>query len=413
MRPAKQAIPEPAQTNERIVSIDVLRGFALLGILLINIRSFTSVGAMYMNPEAVGPISGLDHAAWWVTTLLADQKFMAIFSMLFGAGVVLMYERRDTQGLRSAGLHYRRMAGLLVIGLLHAYGVWYGDILVTYALCGLWLFLLRRRGPWLLIGLGVAFLLIGFGINLFFGWSFPHWPGEAQDEIRWMLRPTAEMIADETAAYRGGWLAQSAYRAPAALEIHTFVYLIWDLWRAGGMMLIGMGLLKLGVLRGTASNHIYIGMVSAGFLIGLPLIVTGLLRYPAGARGTADAFFTGSLYNYAGSALLSIGYVGAVMLLCRSSWAPRLSVLAAVGRTALTNYLGQSVICTLIFYGTVHRLGLFGEVGSAAQILVVVGLWGVQMLLSVWWLRRFKMGPVEALWRWASYGRRPAMRYPN
>ncbi len=400
----------PIQARERIVAIDVLRGFALLGILLMNIRSFAMVSGAYMNPEAAGPISGLDHAAWWLTSLFADQKFMALFSMLFGAGVVLMYEHRDQQGLGSAGLHYRRMAGLLLIGFFHAYVLWYGDVLVTYALCGLWLFLLRRIWPWLLISFGVCFLIIGALLNVFFGLTFSNWPAEAQAEFLVMLQPGSEQVVWETATYRSGWVTQLSHRVPSSLMMQTFYFAIWGLWRAGGMMLIGMGLLKLGVLRGTASARVYAGLIATGLLIGVPLIVAGLLVYPVGARETAESFFLGSLYNYVGSVALALGYVGVVMLLCRSRLAPRLSALAAVGRTALTNYLGQSVICTLIFYGTIHQLDLFGTVGYAGQLAVVAGIWAVQITASVLWLRHFRMGPVEMLWRWMSYLRRPAMR---
>lgn len=399
----------PTTTSERIASIDVLRGFALLGILVMNIRSFAMIEAAYFNPQAAGPIEGLDHTVWWLGQLLVDSKFMALFSMLFGAGVVLMYERRDVAGLRSAGLHYRRMAGLLLIGLFHAYALWYGDILVTYALCGLWLFLLRRRGPILLVTLGVAFLAVGSGLNLMFGWSYPKWPVEAQQDFVLMFQPTAEMIDSETEAYRGGWLGQMHHRAPTSLFMQTFVYGTWGLWRAGGMMLLGMGLMKLGVLSGKASRGVYIGMITTGCVVGLPLTVWGQVVYPCDARDTADFFYFGSQYNYWGSVFVALGYVGAVMLACRGGVGRWLAPLAAVGRTALTNYIGQSVICTLLFYGTVHNLEWFGKVSWTAQLGVVAAVWALQLTVSTLWLKRFRMGPLEALWRWGSYGRRPTM----
>ncbi len=399
----------PTPAGERIVSIDVLRGFALLGILTMNISMFCMLEAVFFNPEAAGPLSGLDAVVWWLGQLLCSYKFMTIFSMLFGAGVVLMYERRDAAGLRSAGLHYRRMAGLLVIGLIHAYALWYGDILVSYAVCGLWVFLLRRRGPILLIVLGLGFLGIGSGISLLSGWSYAYWPAEAQADMSLLFNPPTEVLADETAAYRGGWLAQMSHRVPASIKMHTVTFLFYLLWRVTGLMLLGMGLMKLGVLNGQASRRAYLGLIVSAILLGVPLIVWGLIQYPASARATVSYVFIGSQYNYWGSVLLALGYVGVIMLVCRGGVPRVLGPLAAVGRTALTNYIGQTVICTLLFYGTVHNLGWFGRVSWTAQVGVVVAVWALQVGLSVWWLKRFRMGPLEAAWRWASYGKRPTM----
>ncbi|MEM1107649.1 MAG: DUF418 domain-containing protein [Planctomycetota bacterium] len=403
-----QSIPG-TPLSERIVGIDVLRGFALLGILVMNIRGFAMVSAAYINPLAAGPIDSADRAVWWITTLLADQKFMALFSMLFGAGVVLMYERRDAAGLPSAGLHYRRMAGLFAFGFVHAYAIWFGDILVTYALCGLWLFVLRKFPAWLLILIGVFMLLVGTGFNLLFGLTLPYWPDDVAAEMQTVLQPTAAMIADQTAAYRGNWWAQMAYRAPEAFGMQTFYFGIWGIWRAGGVMLLGMAFLKLGVLRGTASRGTYLTLIGIGFGVGLPLILLDLLRYPADDRGSLEAMFLGMLGNYWGSLFVATAYAGVVMLIVRGgklAWATR--PLAAVGRMALTNYLAQSVICHLLFYGTLGHAGLFGRVGWVEQMGIVAGVWALQIAWSTWWLKRHPMGPMETLWRRMSYGKRPA-----
>ena len=400
----------PTRANERIAAIDVLRGVALLGILLLNIRGFTMISAAYMNPLAAGPLEGLDRVVWWTTSLLADQKFMAIFSMLFGAGIVLMYERRDALGQRSAGLHYRRMAGLFVIGLLHAYGLWFGDVLVTYALCGLWLYPMRRLGPWLLLGLGFGLLAIGSGISVLLGWAISFASEHEIAEIMAFLNPTPAAAAEEVEAHRGGWWDQMRYRAPASLEMQTFYYLIWGGWRAGGVMLVGMALLKFGVLRGTASRSTYLCIAAVGGGLGLTLALVGLLRYPADARDTPASMFINQ-WNYWGSLGLAAAYLSAVMLVCRAGVPRCLNPVAAVGRTALTNYLAQSVICTLVFYGTIHRLDLFGRVSWSTQMVVVLAVWVMQLVAATWWLRRFRMGPAEWLWRWASYGQRPAFKH--
>ncbi len=138
----------PVQGSERIQSLDVMRGVAVLGILVMNIQSFAMIGAAYMNPTAYGDLEGVNGWVWYLGHLFADMKFMTIFSMLFGAGVIVMTSRREAAGQSSAGVHYRRMVWLLVFGLAHAYLLWYGDILYTYALCGFVLYLFRKAPPW-------------------------------------------------------------------------------------------------------------------------------------------------------------------------------------------------------------------------------------------------------------------------
>jgi uncharacterized protein len=141
--------------KERIVSIDVLRGFAVLGILIMNIQSYSMIGAAYMNPWAYGDLTGANYGVWFLSHLLADSKFMTIFSLLFGAGVVLMASRSEAKGRPAAGVHYRRMIWLIIFGLLHGLVLWYGDILYVYGMCGLGIFLFRRRSPKFLLIFGL------------------------------------------------------------------------------------------------------------------------------------------------------------------------------------------------------------------------------------------------------------------
>ncbi len=401
----------PTAVKQRIVAIDVLRGFALLGILLINIRSFTMIEAAYMNPGAVGLLKGIDHVVWWLTTLLAEQKFMSLFAMLFGAGMVLMYERRDRTGLPSARVHYRRMAGLFVIGLLHAYVLWYGDVLVLYAICGCGLFLVRKLKAGWLFALGTVFLLIGAGISGLFGLTIPLWDKAAHLEYLAMVQPNPTSITDEVNAYRGGWFDHLPYRATTAAFMHLAYIWLWGIWRAGGMMLLGMGLMKLGVLRGTASTRTYVWLVVMGLMIGLPLALAGQIIYPASQRYSPQSFYLGGQWNYFGSIFMSIAYAAIVMLIARTP-RPRkwLAPLAAVGRTALSNYIGQTILCTSIFYGTFHNFDLFGRISWTQQMYVVASVWVVQLIASPLWLRYFTMGPLEAIWRAATYGCWPTMR---
>jgi uncharacterized protein len=382
--------------------VDVLRGYAVLGILVMNIQSFAMVGAAYMNPTVTGSLEGIEYWIWLLSHVLADQKFMTIFSMLFGAGIMMMSERQKSKSQPAVGLHYRRMVWLLVIGLLHAYLLWYGDILVAYAMCGTVVFLFRRLPPWLLVTLGIVSLAVPSAISLLSGASMPYWPKEEVRQLElehWS--PTAEQMEHEVATYRGSWIEQMPHRTEAAFVMETFVFLILFAWRAGGLMLIGMAFWKWNVLTGRRSTGIYATFLVAG-LLGIPLILYGVHRNFAADWSVTYSFFQGGQFNYWGSLLVSLGYVGCVMIACQKpGLAAMLTPLAAVGRMALTNYLLHTIICTSIFYG--HGLGQFGSFSRVEQLVLVVAICVFQLVASPIWLRYFRFGPLEWLWRSLSY----------
>ena len=250
---ASQVSRGPVTQAERIVSIDVLRGFAVLGILVMNIQSFSMIGAAYLNPTAYGDLTGANHAAWLLSHVLADRKFITIFSMLFGAGIVLMSSRREALGAGGAGVHYRRMGLLLLVGLLHGHLLWYGDILHAYALCGLAVFLFRRKRPVTLLVVGLASVSVASALSFFFHWSLNHWPAEAVEQSLAWWNPREADVASEVAALRGGWVEQLPQRTTTAIFFQTFLFAIEVAWRSGGLMLVGMALFKLGVFSAKRS----------------------------------------------------------------------------------------------------------------------------------------------------------------
>ena len=403
--------PSPPTTPAlRIGSIDVLRGFALLGILVMNVQSFSMVDAAYFLPTAYGDFTGANYAVWLAGHLLADQKMMTVFAMLFGAGVVLMSSARERSGGSPAAAHYRRMAVLLLIGLAHAYLLWYGDILVAYALCGMAVYPLRRLRPAVLLPLGMLIVSVASAISLASGWSVRFWPEEEVRAFAADFSPTPEQVADELATYRGGWLRQMDHRAPTSFYFETVIFALWGFWRAAGLMLVGMGLFKLGVFSAERSRRFYTTLLVVGAALGLPLGALGVHRMHASGWDPVYVFFNGSQYNYWGSIPVALAWVAAVMLVCKSGAAVAAITgpLAAVGRLALSNYLLQTLICTTIFYG--HGLGLFGRVERTGQAAIVVGVWAVQLVLSPLYLRHFRIGPAEWLWRLLTYLRPPALR---
>jgi uncharacterized protein len=394
----------PATQKERIVPIDVLRGVALLGILVMNIQSFAMPGAAYMNPTAYGDLTGVNFVVWLAGRLLADQKFMTIFAMLFGAGIILMTQRQERAGGRAALYHFRRNGLLMLLGMMHAHLLWDGDILFAYGVCAMVAYFFRRLSPRWLILIGLAVLCVPLIINAVFTLALPHLGEETLAEMSKGWNPAPDEIEKELAAYRGPWLKQFSYRFPDSLMMETLYFALWSAWRAGGLMLIGMAFFKLGIFKAVRSPRLYWSFILVGLPVGTAL--TGLGVYRDFEQGwELSRLFAGMNYNYVGSLFASLAWVGAVMLVCQAHLFPAATArLAAVGQMALTNYLLQTVICTTLFYG--HGFGLFGSVQRIGQMGIVAGVWSFQLLLSPWWLARFRSGPLEWAWRSLTYWQR-------
>ena len=370
-----------------------------------NIQSFAMPSAAYTNPAAYGDLTGANLLTWAASRLLVDQKFMTLFSFLFGAGICLFAERAEARSGRSAGLHYRRMFWLLVIGLAHGYLLWSGDVLVTYAVCGSLVFVFRHRSPGVLLAAGLVVCSVASVLSLSFGLVAPALPEAETAAIAAAWAPAAAEIEATLRAYRGGWLAQQGQRVPDTLMMQTAVFPFLMLWRATGVMLLGMALYRWRILDATRSDTFYRRLAFVGFGVGVPVVAAGIWWDLAGGWSWERSFFLGSQFNYWGSLAMAVGYVGLVMLAIRHRWFAALQArLAAAGRMAFTNYLAQTVLCTTIFYG--HGLGLFGSVARWQMLLVVFGVWALELWWSPLVLRRYRYGPLEWGWRSLTYGRR-------
>ncbi len=422
----------PVGISGRVASIDVLRGFALLGILVINIEFFALPGAIYFNPTVAGGFAGINLLTWGITSTFFLQKMMGIFSMLFGAGLVLMFDRFSMKGVRFGGLFYRRILWLLLIGLFHSYLIWYGDILVTYAICGLLLFLFRRLSPKVLIILSVIVFLIGMLIQLGSGFMFGMLKAaavevetartegqtvpthledmaEAWAEIDAQFSVTDEDIVDEVKAYRGGYFSNLSSRVPETLMMQTQALIFMMFWRVMGLMLLGMALMKLNFFSAIRSMRFYITLAVIGYVIGLPLSIIGSKYMIAYDFDIIHVFKVGNQLKYVGGIMLALAHASLVMAICKAGLFARLRrLLANVGRTALSNYLLQSFICTTLFYG--FGFGLFNRLERFPLMGIVVAVWIVQLIISCWWLNRFRFGPAEWIWRSLTYWRRQPMR---
>lgn len=399
--------------NERIIAIDVLRGFAILGILIMNIVSFSMPSASYFNPLAY-TTSPFDQIIFDVSHVLADQKFMAVFSMLFGASTLLFIESAIKKGKNSTSLFYRRNFWLLIIGLLHSVFIWYGDILLVYALCSFVLFFFRKLSTRTLLIAGTLIYLIPALFNAFAYFNIVDslTPVE-QASIIENWQPNSATIQKEINAYQGNYAAQFNHRLgpdgthakgqPNNGEDLSGLSTLLDFFgRSFGMMLIGMALFKTSVFNNQRSRSFYAKLVGYGFSIGIALAVLGVALFHHFNWEWRYGVFLGRIPNHIATPFIALGYIGLIMLWTRSTFLKGLQErLKDVGKTALTSYLMESIIGTFVFYGV--GLGLFGTLHRGWQLGIVVLIWGILMLFAPMWLKRFQYGPVEWMWRSLTY----------
>jgi uncharacterized protein len=420
--PASPSVLTPVSPTERIASIDVLRGVALLGILSINIWGFALPGIVFNDPTAVGGWPGVNKGVWIFFHLLCEQKMMSLFSMLFGAGLVVMVHRSDARGKSLTGIYYRRIGWLLVFGLLHAFLLWDGDILVPYALCGFLLYLFRRWRPSAQIVLGALVFLSQVPLALGLGLlevrlqqlTGPDNDRGTEEQREWRRDLEGEIfpsrdIEEEIERHHQGYAAQFGKRAEDNLAEEIGGFLFWSGPRAGGLMLIGMGLMQLGVFAAARSFRFYATLAILGYLLGLPLVGYGIYDMTGHDFDILRQYLWSGHFNYIGSIFVALGHVGLVMLVCKAGLLRWLTArLAAVGRMALSNYLMHSLLCTTLFEG--WGFGLFGKLDRTQLLGVVASIWLIQLAVSPLWLRYFRFGPMEWLWRSLTYWKRYPLR---
>lgn len=400
----------PLQQGERIEVMDVLRGFALLGILLMNIEGF--VGPLMLSVTGLNPeLTGANRVVDWLIYVLVQGKFMPLFSLLFGMGFAVMLERVRARGDGGGKLYARRLLALLGFGIAHALLLWAGDVLIAYALVGFVLLLFSNTKASRLPIWAMSFAVVLVGILLALGLLmqvFAMTP-EGKTMMAAIAADSAAVVDAERQAYGSGtYLQATGQRAKdtlsmlSALPVFGLLILV--------MFLLGAWLVRAGIMRDTLANAaLFRKMLLTGLLIGLPLMLFSALSMPA-VEMSDMSLRSMSLESMALMAgiLMSLGYASAIVLgMHRPAWRRWLMWLAPAGRVALTNYLMQSLVCTTIFYG--YGLGYFEQLPRAWQPLFVVVLFALQVVFSRWWLSRFRYGPMEWLWRWMTYGVRQPM----
>lgn len=415
----------PVTKKNRIQSIDTLRGVALFGILIMNIIAFAMPFGSYFNPSIDANLEGWNLTAYMTMDVFFEGSMRAIFSILFGAGVVLFTSKPDDANIPLADLWFRRTILLIVFGLVNAYLLlWVGDILYVYGIAGLFLFIFRNSSPTKLFSYAAVILillaLVESGRHSMVGElhaevlaieALPEnteLTEEQQGKLDEWNTVLAESFAlpEQTEAdlenRRSGYFDIMAGLAPINVMFQTTLLYFHNLWDAMAMMLIGMALFKMNVFDASRSFRFYGGMIVIGFGVALPVNYYEVMAFID--SGFAPQWAMNSIrptYDI-GRMGMAFGYIGLVMLICKLGIITWLrSALAAVGQMALTNYLSQSVICNFIFMG--YGLGLVGQLNRYEIYYVVLGVWLFQLIISPIWLRFFRFGPVEWLWRSMTY----------
>ena len=397
-------------TRDRLVHLDVLRGFALLGILLVNFEWFARPLQAIMlgaEPGLNGPSLAVD----WLIQAFAEGKFYALFSMLFGAGFALMAERAAQRDAPFWGVYLRRLIVLLLFGIGHMLLIWAGDILVIYSLCAFVMVLLFRNTPvrrlwkWALVFFILPLTLMWLGALSIAATQFdPDIHSEIMAEFEADEARMRETVAQAAAIHAAGsWIENVGQRArDAAFSLSHFIFWVPPIL---GYFLLGRWLVATGRLTRPRENALFFRRWRArGLVLGLPMAVVGTaLLYRANQMQPTVEVALGVTLFMAGAVLLALAYLSLVTL-----GAERLRVLAPAGQMALTNYLCQSLFWTWMMYG--HGFGLGTVLPRWSHLLLALGFFAVQVAFSHWWTARFRFGPAEWLWRSLTYWQRQPMR---
>jgi uncharacterized protein len=433
--PSQVPAAGPVAQQERIFALDALRGVALLGILAMNISTFGLHEGFDFRPTSIGDIGRLNLTLWAARYVLFEGKMRGIFTLLFGAGVVLLTSRMEKRGEmgRGADIFARRNLWLVAIGLVHGYFLWFGDILYVYGLTALlFLYPCRKLKARTLLAMGLAVFAV-FGV--YKGVRYEkrkHLVERAQiaagaeaagqkltdaqkedlktwQKMQKLAHPDPAELDKENAEMHGGYLTVLKRYESITTELNSTIYYQFGFCDYLGMMLIGMGLLQAGFLTAQLPYRTYTWVALIGYGIGLPYAAVSTWEaWRHGFDSLALMRWLSLPYDLQ-RVPIALAHASVVLMIAKAGamkWI--MKPLAAVGQTALSNYLGTSVICTLIFNG--YGLGLFGRLQFYQLFYVVAGVWAVNLIVSPIWLRYWRFGPVEWVWRSLTYWKVQPMR---
>jgi uncharacterized protein len=400
----------------RLLTLDFLRGVAVMGILLMNIISFAMPSAAYINPLAWGEMTVADQIVWVINFILVDAKFRALFSIMFGASMLLFIDRTEAASPGSAkAMHFRRMGWLALFGLLHYGLIWYGDILFLYAIAGMIAWRWRDRDASALITRAVIFIGAGFllwagiigGLALFIHMATapgadPQMALDAASALAGLGAPGSADITQEVATLRSSYSVIVHDRAvtnvsgPIALVIAYGAETL-------GLMALGMALFRNGFITGDWSREAYIRTIRIGYAVGISGMAALALWCVVSGYDTLVVGGSVAAWSTPFRVPIAMAHAAVAILILQSGVWPRLMArIIAAGQVAFSNYIASSLIMTTIFYG--YGFGLFGHLSRVAVYGFVIAAWAVMLLWSKPWMDRHRHGPLEWLWRCLTRG---------
>jgi uncharacterized protein len=421
--PAPPAEARPVDSSERLALLDVLRGFALCGVFVSNVHMWFSGRAYMTRPQieaAMASATWVDQALMYSMGVLVNGKFITIFSFLFGLGFSVQMMRAEARGATIAPLYMRRLVMMFLIGCVHLFGLWLGDILTTYAAVGFALLLFRERTDktlliWAAVLIFISPMVVG-GLMNFLPTLLSGAAESGPEAAKAAMERSNQLRAETMKAFSSGTFLEML-RANAR---HFFGQFLPGLVP---FMLPLLGRFLLGLMAGRrrlfhdAPQHLAffrkllrwsLGIAVSGSAIFLT--VQYMVRQKMFEMPPPVMMLMGIMRQLNEMGLAAVYVAGLVLLFQREAWQRRLMVLAPVGRMALTNYLSQTVISLFIYYG--FGLGLMGKLTPGATIALSLVIFAMQVVLSHWWLARFRFGPAEWLWRSLTYGKAQPMRQP-
>ena len=421
----------PVSQSQRIIAIDMLRGIALLGILLMNMPGF-SMPDYYSEAFRSNP-SDVNFWVRAVEVIFFEGKMRALFSAIFGAGIILFTINKERDGLSATLLFYRRMAWLVVFGLIHSHILlWAGEILYYYGVIGMLAFLFRKMKPMYLAMAIPLVAIVEFVVNTIFfqdirnkriayteavtaqkenktltdvqNLALKEWK-----EVEANLIPSREVAAEHTVSMKSDYSSVAKYIRKISWDGQT-KYLIYGLWDPLALMLLGMALYKWGFLTLEWSRKDYVQTMLIGYGIGYPLVIWNFyynyLYFPTLEASLIQleqhAVNWMSLIYPVQRIALMMAHASLILLMIQAGWFKRIfDRLRAVGQMAFTNYIVHTLICTFIFFG--YGLNYFAELEYYKIYFIVFAIWIIQLIYSAPWLKRFLYGPCEWLWRSLTY----------
>ena len=396
------------ETSRRIVTLDIVRGVGVMGILAMNIVAFAMPPQAYINPLAYGSDTAADFAVYAFNFVFVDGKMRGLFSFLFGASMLLVAQIAEARGESARSVTYRRLLWLLGFGMLHYYLIWFGDILIGYALIGMIAWLFRGLATRTLVRWGLAFIvvqLVFLTVTAFYAHHlsaalaapnpYPGTLNEWHELTKDVAVPSPEKLRHMLAIYLGPWTGVVHYQLTEQLFMPYFFTMLFGA-ETLAYMLFGMAALKSGFLTGewTDTRYRKVALVCLAVAIPAYLVIAALLF--------ADGFTVPGLFTFSFAATVPfrpamiVAYAALIILATRRG-GRLVDRIAAAGRAAFTNYLGTSILMTALFYG--WGLGFFGSLGRAQLWLLVIAAWVLMLVWSKPWLDHFNYGPFEWLWR--------------